>query len=127
MEYGILKINTTQNSSNGISNEITELNLMFFNSTLVLINQFAHKGVFCRSYPDASALVTQEMRATIFISFIIPNRLNIPLPTIFWLSLARIVKRLTELRCEQARLAIAHARAVELHKTEPEYGSNGLP
>jgi len=67
------------------------------------------------------------MRATIFISFIIPNRLDIPLPTIIWLSRARIVKRLTELRCEQARLAIAHARAVELHKTEPEYGSNGLP
>ena len=110
-----------------MSNEIGVLNLMFFNSTLVLINQFAHKGVFCRSYLDASALVTREMRATIFISFIIPNRLDIPLPTIIWLSRARVVKRLTGLRCEQARLAIADARAVELHKTEPEYGSNGLP
>ena len=42
----MLKTNTTQNSSNGMSNEITVLNLIFFNSTVVLISQFAYEGSF---------------------------------------------------------------------------------
>ena len=60
MEYGILKINTTQNNSNGISNKITILNLDFFNSTIVLISQFAYEGEFRKSYPDALAGVTHR-------------------------------------------------------------------
>src|SRR5687768_4969735 len=51
MEYGILKVNTTQNSSNGMSKEIKVLNVMFFNSTLVLINRFASEGNYHKRLP----------------------------------------------------------------------------
>ena len=38
-------------------------------------------------------------------------------------SFPRIIKRLAQLRRDEARLAVAHARAVKLHEAKPEDGS----
>src|SRR3989304_3941721 len=127
MEYGILKINTTQNNSNGINNEITVLNLIFFNSTVVLISRCAYEGSFAEAARTPWLWGHMGTRATRFISFIIPNRLDIPLHLLFGLSLTRIIKRLAQLRRKQTRLAIAHPRAMKLHVPEPEYGRDGFP
>jgi hypothetical protein len=55
-------IKTTQNRNNGISKEITVLNLIFFNSKVGLISQFANERNFCKSWAHMLAVVTCGMR-----------------------------------------------------------------
>ncbi|HEY2979900.1 MAG TPA: hypothetical protein VGJ22_01860, partial [Anaerolineales bacterium] len=58
---------------------------------------------------------------------IIPYSLDIPRAGITRIHPARIIKRLAQVLCHRAGMAIALIRSPELHRTKPQYGGKRPP